>query len=183
MLKIASVWKRITFKGNISKMRFSLVDYLTTEGVNSQISDGVVLFEYDNCHFMVDFNLDSNYPECITTFEIEDDDYEALDITDKTFISDRVNTDMENHATVYTFNNSVKLKTSFFFTKKEMMLELFCLHFAELTQSIDLTLDITRCRIKERKESKSRRIGFNTEAFKQSEQVSEDTKVAVRALK
>lgn len=64
-----------------------------------------------------------------------------------------------------------------------MMLELFCLHFAELTQSIDLTLDITRCRIKERKESKSRRIGFNTEAFKQSEQVSEDTKVAVRALK
>lgn len=99
---VASVWKRITFKGNISKMRSSLVDYLTTEGVNSQISGDVLLLEYDNCHFMVDFNLDSNYLECTITYEIEDDDNEVLDITDKTFISDRVNTDMENHAIVYT---------------------------------------------------------------------------------
>lgn len=180
MQTISGFWKNMTFTGNICKMRTALVDYLTTEGVNSQITDGIVIFEYDGSHFTADFNIDSGFPECTITYEIEDDDYESLDMCDKTYISDRVNTDMENHSTVYSFDDSIKLTSRFYFTSKAMMLELFCQHFAEFTQSLDLALNIARDKIKNYKEIKGRRIGFNTGIYKQSEQIPDSIQIAAK---
>lgn len=181
MQSITSFWKRLSFKDNISKMRLALVDYLTSEGVDCQIVDGVVIFEYDGSNFTAEFNLNDNYPECKIVFVVEDDDYESLDLRDKTYISDRVNTDMENHSIVYTFSDCIKLVSSYYFSNRDMMLNLFCRHFADLTQSLDLTLKLTQCKVNEHKNFKGRRIGFNTEFNQQPEHELGDVKVAAKA--
>lgn len=179
--KVTGFWKNLTFTGNVCKMRSVLNEYLKEEGLKSEITDGLVLFEFEDSHFNANFRINEGYSECEITYEVEDEDYEALEIRDKTFISDRVNTDLENHCTVYTFNDSIKLSSSFYFTSKQMMLDLFRRHFMDLTHSLDMTIDIVKNKIDEHKERKSRRIGFNTEVHKQPEQESENLQIAAKA--
>ena len=125
--------------------------------------------------------MDEGYPECEITYEVEDEEYESLSLQDKTYISDKVNTDMENHCIVYTFNDSIKVTTSFYFTGKKMMLKLFSKHFQEITESLDLTLHITKSKIKNYNERKSRKIGFTMDNYVQSEDNTESVQIAAKA--
>ena len=179
--QVNGFWNNLTFTGNMCRMRSALTNYLSEEGLKSRIEDGLVLFEFDDNHFCASFCMDEGYPECEITYEVEDEEYESLSLQDKTYISDRVNTDMENHCIVYTFNDSIKVTTSFYFTGKKMMLKLFSKHFQEITESLDLTLHITKSKIKNHNERKSRKIGFTMDNYVQSEDNIESVQIAAKA--
>lgn len=179
--QVTGFWNNLTFTGNMRRMRSALSNYLSEEGLKSRIEDGLVIFEFDDNHFCASFCIDEGYPECEITYEIEDEEYESLSLQDKTYISDKVNTDMENHCIVYTFNDSIKVTTSFYFTGKKMMLKLFSKHFQELTESVDLTLHITKSKIKNHNERNSRRIGFTMDNYVQSEDDNESVQIAAKA--
>lgn len=163
--QVTGFWNNLTFTGNMCRMRSALSNYLSEEGLKSRIEDGLVIFEFDDNHFCASFCIDEGYPECEISYEIEDEEYESLSLQDKTYISDRVNTDMENHCIVYAFNDSIKVTNSFYFTGKKMMLKLFSKHFEEMTESLDLTLHITKSKIKKHNERKRRKIGFTMDNY------------------
>lgn len=179
--QVSGFLNNLTFTGNMCRMRSALTNYLSEEGLKSRIEDGLVLFEFDDNHFCASFCMDEGYPECEITYEVEDEEYESLSLQDKTYISDKVNTDMENHCIVYTFNDSIKVTTSFYFTGKKMMLKLFSKHFQEITESLDLTLHITKSKIKNHNERKSRKIGFTMDNYVQSEDNTESVQIAAKA--
>lgn len=159
--RVTGFWDGLFFVRNHRKMRNALMEFLKGEGIKCKLEDRVVLFEYNDCCFNAGFKLWDNYAECEISYYCGDDDYEALDMQDKTFISDKVNTDKENHCIVLSYNDSLKLRTSFYFTSKRMLLDLFNLHFEELIDSLDLVLDIVLAKIEYHKDHKNRRIGFN----------------------
>lgn len=179
--QVTGFWNNLTFTGNMCRMRSALSKYLSEEGLKSRIEDGLVLFEFDKNQFCVSFCMDKGYPECEISYEIEDEDYGSLSLQDKTYISDKVNTDMENHCIVYTYNDSIKVSTTFYFTGKKMMLKLFSKHFQEMTESLDLALDITNSIIKKHIDRKSRRIGFTMDNIMPSEDKNESIQIAAKA--
>ena len=63
-------------------------------------------------------------------------------------------------------------------TGKRMMLELFGKHFREMTESLDLTLDITKSKINNHNERKTCRIGFTLDNYLQSEDNNESAQIA-----
>lgn len=159
--KMTGFWKGLFFMGNQCKMRKALMKYLHEEGLKCKLEDGIVIFEFNECNFIAEFNIHEGYAECEISYCCGDNDYEALDIQDKTFTADKVNTDKENHCIVLAFNDNLKLRTSFYFTNKRMMLDLFSQHFEELTDSLETALDIVCEKIERQKAYKNRRIGFN----------------------
>ena len=161
--KMTGFWKSLFFMGNHCKMRQALINYLQEEGLKCKLKDGIVFFQFNESDFIAEFNVHKDYAECEITYCCGDDDYEALDIQDKTFIGDKVNTDKENHCVAIAYNDVLKLRTSFYFTNKRMMLDLFSSHFEELTDSIETAVDIVCEKIEHHKTYKNRRIGFNTE--------------------
>lgn len=179
--KATSFWKSLFFMGNICKMRKSMMNYLTEEGLKCELVDGDIVFEFNDCHFCTSFILSNDYTECIISYRCEDDDYEKLDMNDKTFMADKVNTDMENHATVYAFNDSIQVTTSFYFTSENMMIDLFSKHFEELTANIDEAIDIVCAKMEEQKKVQNRRIGFNVDSYKEEEMELDINQVAAKA--
>ncbi len=153
--------------GNICRMRKSMMSYLREEGLKCDLVDGDVVFEFNDCHFCTSFILFGNYAECTISYRCEDNDYERLDMNDKTFMADKVNADMENHATVYAYNDCILVATSFYFTNENMMINLFSKHFEELTNSIDEAIDIVCGKMEDQKKVRSRRIGFNVDSYKE----------------
>lgn len=157
------------------------MDYLQKEGLKCELSDGDVIFEFNESRFNVSLATEEQYAECTITYRCADEDYERLELDDKTFIADKVNTDMENHATVFTFNDSIQVTTSFYFTSSDMLINLFAKHFEELTQSIDEALDIASDKIEENKKTLGRHIGFISEVNHQQESETNTMQVAAKA--
>ena len=149
------------FTSNITKLRKAIISYFTSEGIEYKIKDGELLFWFnDNVYTMV-FGAGNGYAECAIVYECGADEYVALEQHDKTFIADKVNTDLENHATVYAFNDSFKVVSTFYFTSKSMLIDLFIKHFNELNESAGMALDIIRDKIAETTEDeKPKQIGF-----------------------
>jgi len=177
--KGSGFWNHFTFMGNVCKMRTELSSYLNNEGVECKIEDGLCIFKYDDYNFVASIDLHKEYAECKIEFQCEDEDYEKLDIDEKTFIADKVNTDLENHCIALSFNDSVKSVTSFYFTSKSMMFELFSQHFKELTETTDLMLSLVKDKIDDFKENQGHRIGFYSNSSETNHQ--KDSQVAAKA--
>lgn len=156
-------WKSLFFVGNQCKMRKALMDFLHEEGLKCELEDGVVFFDFNENHYYAEFNLLDDYAECVISYDCSDENYEALEMLDKTFIADKVNTDKLNHCIVLAFNDNLKVQTSFYFMNKRMLLDLFSLHFEELTDSVELAVEIACDKMEQHKTYRSRRIGFNVE--------------------
>lgn len=178
--KVTGFCKSLRFTGNVCKMRAALVKYLTEEGIACKIADGVVFFTFDEKTYTAEFRLDDDYPECEIYYEVEDEDYKNFELYDKTYVSAKVNGDMENHCIVYTFNDCMVVSTSYYFNSKQMMLDLFGKHFCDMTESLDLTLKIISKK-KKRNEHKERRIGFTIDHHKQPEQNSDNIQIVAKA--
>lgn len=173
--KMNGFWRSLSFVGNECKMRSTLMEYLQEEGLKCQLEDGIVIFEFNECHFNALFNLHDGFAECVMYYQCGGEEYETLEMPDKTFISDKVNTETENHCTVLAFNDNLRIETSFYFSNKRMMLNLFSQHFEELTESIDMAIDIACEKAEAHKANKNRRIGFNAEPC--SKQQSEPERI------
>ena len=161
--KMTGFWNGLFFVGNHCKMRKALMKYLHEEGVKCKLEDSIVIFEFNECNFIAEFTIHEGYAECEISYCCGDDEYEALDIQDKTFIADKTNMVKENHCVAVAYNDVLKLHTSFNFTSKRMMIELLSRHFEELTDSIDTAVDFACEKIGHHKTHKNRKIGFNAE--------------------
>lgn len=175
--KTTGYWRSLFFMYNVCKMRQALISYLIEEGINAKVEDGQVLFEYNDSLFVVDFDMQGDYSECTINFKCEDDEYESLTMNDKTYIADKVNTELKNHATVYSFNESFNISTSFYFCNKQMMLNLFRKHFHDITESIDMAIDIVINKIEEMKH-RSRKIGFHIQVDYENNSESSASRIA-----
>ena len=179
--KVTSFWRKLFFMSNVCKMRKSLMEYLQEEGLKCELSDGEIAFEFNDCQFSASIDARQDYGECFIYYEYTDEDYEKLDMDDKTFVADKVKTDFENHATVLAFNDSITVYTSFYFTNENMMLNLFSNHFKEMTESVDKTTDIISSKVKIQKNRYSRKIGFNINTCDLAEPESDKSHFAAKA--
>lgn len=149
------------FTSNIAKLRKAVMDYFASEGIACEIKDGELIFQFGESVYILQLCAGDDYAECAIVYECEAEEYVALDITDKTFVADKVNTDLYNHATVYAYGDSIKVDSTFYFTSKKMWVELFIKHFKELNESVEMALDIIRDMIADAKEDEMpKKIGF-----------------------
>ena len=150
------------FTSNIAKLRKAVMDYFASEGIACEIKDGELLFKFNDSIYTLQLGTGDDYAECAIVYECNAEEYVALDITDKTFIADKVNTDLFNHATVYAYNDSIKIDSTFYFTSKSMLIDLFVKHFNELNESVGMALGIIGDKIAESAEveDKPKQIGF-----------------------
>ena len=153
------------FTSNITKLRKVAMDYFASEGIACEIKDGELLFKFNDSIYTLQLGTGDDCAECAIVYECNAEEYASLDLTDKTFIADKVNTDLYNHATVYAYNDSIKVDSTFYFTSKKMWVELFIKHFNELNESVDMALDIISDKIAIEAEAvadaeKPKKIGF-----------------------
>ena len=167
--KVTGFWKSLFFMGNVCKIRKCLMGYLEEEGLKCEFVDGEIIFEYNDCHFTTSFVVNDGFSYCHISYRCDDDDYEKLNMADKAFVADKVNTDMGNQAIVYAFKDNIQVNTSFYFTSKNMMIDLFSKHFEELTENLNEAIHIVCSKVEEQKKVRCRRIGFNTEPYKHEE--------------
>ena len=168
------------FTSNIGKLRKAAMDYFASEGIACEIKDGELLFKFNDSIYTLQLGTGDDYAECAIVYECEAEEYVALDITDKTFIADKVNTDLFNHATVYAYNDSIKIDSTFYFTSKKMLVELFIKHFNELNESVGMALEIISDKIAseaEEEAEKPKKIGFCV--YEQNEPVNGNDVAAV----
>ena len=149
------------FTSNIAKLRKAAMDYFASEGIACEIKDGELLFKFNDSIYTLQLGTGDDYAECAIVYECNAEEYASLDLAEKTFVADKVNTDLYNHATVYAYGDSIKVDSTFYFTSEKMWVELFIKHFKELNASVDMALDIIRDMIADAKEDeKPKRIGF-----------------------
>lgn len=149
------------FTSNITKLRKVAMDYFASEGIACEIKDGELLFKFNDSIYTLQLGTGDDYAECAIVYECAADEYVSLELTDKTFIADKVNTDLYNHATVYTYGDSIKIDSTFYFTSKKMWVELFIKHFNELNESVQLAFDIIGDMVTSADEAeKPKKIGF-----------------------
>ena len=153
------------FTSNITKLRKVAMEYFASEGIACEIKDGELLFKFNDSIYTLMLGTGDDYAECAIVYECEAEEYVALDITDKTFVADKVNTDLFNHATVYAYSDSLKVDSTFYFTSKKMWVELFIKHFKELNESVEMAMDIIADKITREAEAeaeaeKPKKIGF-----------------------
>ena len=149
------------FTSNISKLRKALMEYFKEEGIGCEMKDGDMLFHFNDNVYVLRFAAGSDYAECAIIYECAADEYTNLELDVKTFIADKVNTEQENHSTVYAYNDSFKVASTFYFTSKRMLMDLFVKHFNELNESVDMALDIISDNIADNAEGeKPKKIGF-----------------------
>ena len=88
-----------------------------------------------------------------------------MELSEKTFIAAKTNNEVDNHAIVYVYNESIKLASTFYFTSKKMMLELFIKHFNELKECTDTVVELTLEHINNAQDAaedadRPKRVGF-----------------------
>lgn len=168
-----SFWDKLFFKRNIRKIRKALLNYLSEEGIEYQMVDGDIRMIWKESVYVIHFDMNYEYPLCEISYHVGDDDYQALEVSQKTFIADKVNTDKARLSTVKAFNDEICISTSFYFTSKKMLLVLFFNHFTDLRATVDATMEQAIDAIQE-KENK-RPIGFTPNQTIEPEQ--EGTKI------
>ena len=161
MNRAVSTWKKLFFKSNISRIRKTIMDYLKAEGTKVELENGLMVVELDECYYCIDFDLDDEYPKCEIGFRIKNEDYEALELSQKTFIADKVNTDEDRHSVVKAFSEEIIIDTHFYFNSKSMLLSLFHDYFVDMKDTVDETMDWLADAIKENKNHRHP-IGFKT---------------------
>lgn len=164
---ITSFWDKLFFKRNIRKIQKALLNYLSEEGLKYQVVDGDIRMIWEECVYRIHFNMDNEYPQCEIFYSAGDEDYQALELSQKTFIADKVNTDENRFSTVKAFEDEICISTSFYFTTKKMLLVLFFNHLVDLRETIDATMEQAVYAIQE-KENK-RPIGFVANQMLESE--------------
>ena len=52
---ITSFWKRLFFRYDVSRMRKAVVDYLTAEGIQAEVKDGMIQVLFEDHYYNVEF--------------------------------------------------------------------------------------------------------------------------------
>lgn len=159
----ASYLRSFSFVNNVKKMRSSLIEFFKEEGITCEVKDGILMFEYKELWYGVNFIAGDDYAECGIVFSFEDELYEKLELADKTLMAAKVNNEVDNHATIYVYNDSFKIVSTFYFASKSMLMELFMKHFTEMRECINAALELLKESIVEEESTaneKPKQIGF-----------------------
>ena len=160
-MAISTFFSGFSFVKNVSKLRKTAIDYFKSEGFKCEVKDGELLFWFKDNVYTLQLCEGDDYAECGIVYECSADEYAALSTEEKTFIADKVNTDLYNHATVYAYNDSIKIDSTFYFTSKKMWTELFIKHFNELNEAVAMAMDIICDMVTSADEAeKPKKIGF-----------------------
>ena len=161
MNKAVPFWRKMFFKNNVNKIRQTIISYLKEEGIETELTDGVIIVIFDELHYGIHFDLENDYPKCNIVFGLKSEDYETLELYQKTFIADKVNTDGEHLSVVRAYKDSIEVDTSFFFNDKDMLLSLFYDYFCDIKNTVDEMYACLATKVEENEEMKKRRpIGF-----------------------
>lgn len=180
--KVTGFWKNLFFMGNVCKMRKALILYLAGEGIRADLCDGLVVFDYASQRFIVGFDEMDGYAECCLCSRYESEDYKQMEDDDKAFMAARINSDENVHAVVQVFEEYLIVQSSFCFSSKQMMLDLFCLYFQDLAGKISAAKD----EISDYEPSKpAKRIGFyiddnENSNTKQTNEVAAREKISIK---
>lgn len=166
MNRKVSVWKRMFFKSNIGRIRKAIMDYLQEEGINVSFEDGLLVITLDDYHYSIDFDVDNDYPLCCIIFRLCCPEYKDLELSQKTFIADKINTNENRHSIVKSFTDEIVVDTHFYFNSKSMLLILFHDYFVDLKETVDEMADWLADAIKENKHQRHP-IGFMATATSQ----------------
>ena len=165
MNRAISTWKKMFFKNNIGKIRKTVMDYLKEEGVKVEMENGLVIVGGDECYYTIDFDLEGEYPLCSIVYRVKGEDYESLEISQKTFAANQVNTEEIRHSVVKAFNDEVVVDTYFYFNDKNMLLDLFYDYFTDLKDTAEEVCGYLGSMIRDNKEKRQQRpIGFTINA-------------------
>ena len=161
MNKAVPFWKKMFFKNNVNKIHQKIMDYMKEEGIEAELADGMIIVTLDELHYGIHFDLENDYPKCDIGFRLKSEDYETLELSQKTFIADKVNTDEEHFSMVRAYKDSIEVEASFFFSDKDMLLSLFYHYFCDIKNTVDEMYACLAAKVEENEEMKKRRpIGF-----------------------
>lgn len=175
---ITSVWKSLFFKSNIYKIRKTIINYLTGEGIKTEMIDGSILATVHDNEYAIDFDLENEYPRCDIMFKVEAEEYQTLELSQKTFIADKINTDEYRHTVVKAFNESIVLETHFYFTSRKMLLSLFYDYFVDLKATVNDAIELTVNEIKKKENKRPIGFAFNAASYKNEEEDKSSKTVA-----
>lgn len=159
----ASYLRSLSFVNNVKKMRSALIEFFKEEGITCEVKDGTLMFEYKELWYGVNFIAGDDYAECGIVFSFEDELYEKLELADKTLMAAKVNNEVDNHATIYVYDDSFKIVSTFYFASKSMLMELFMKHFTEMRECINAAMGLLNESIVEEESTtneKPKQIGF-----------------------
>lgn len=155
------------FKSNINRIRKAVIGYLIEEGFKAEMENGLIVVDLDEWHYIIDFDLENEYSRCDLEIRIGGEEYEALELSQKTFIADKINTDEDHHSVVKAFSDEVVVNTYFYFSGKNMLLSLFHNYFVDLKETVDELAERLADEIEKNKRQR-RPIGFMaTVAFRE----------------
>lgn len=170
---ITSFWKRMCFRYDVSRIRKAIMDYLTAEGIQAEVKDGMIQVLFEDYYYNVEFDLNGEYPRCDISFRLKDETYEKLNLSRKTFIADKVNTDEERLSTLKAFGDALIADAHFYFADRKMLLSLFYEYFVDVKHAVDDMCDLLQNELSEKEEK--RPIGFTAGQVSSSK---EEAKVA-----
>lgn len=159
--KPVGFWKSLFFMNDVRKMRKAIILYLQEEGIECHVDEGDLVFIYNDCSLTVEIEEsdDSDYMELTILYTLDDEKYESLALSDKTLIAAQTNNETENHAVAFAYNDNLVIKSSYYFTSKRMLLELFRVHLYDVLETLDKMKELS-IKIMERTQPRKRRIGF-----------------------
>lgn len=64
MNKAVPFLEKMFFKNNVNKIRQTIIGYLKEEGIETELTDGVIIVILDELHYGIHFDLENDYPKC-----------------------------------------------------------------------------------------------------------------------
>lgn len=187
LYKAIIMWKRFMLSSNIKKMKKTLIKYLKEEGIKAYMKDCMVMFEFRDKCFNVDFraNERGEYPYCTIYYKYTDNDYIELDPEDKAFVANSTNAETENEVKTQAMKKNLILYAKFYFDGNRMLKSLFYHTFCNMLESINdmeyiiqEKIEQNKIRNKNKNKNPTRKIGFTS--YTENEECSENGISAVK---
>ena len=71
MNKAVPFLEKMFFKNNVNKIRQTIIGFLKEEGIETELTDGVIILILDELHYGIHFDLENDYPKCNIVFGLE----------------------------------------------------------------------------------------------------------------
>lgn len=113
-------------------MQKTLITFFKEKGMRFEKRENFLEFEYHDLIYSVAFELGENYPCCGLFVGISDKAYLSLDPMAKSVTINRYNQDYVEGVRLTACDRCISLESQFYFSNKQMMLDLFTSHLNEM---------------------------------------------------
>lgn len=113
-------------------MQKTLIAFFKEKGIRFEICEKFLEFEYKDQIYRAVFELGENYPCCGLFVGISDMSYVSLDASAKSVVINRYNQGYDEGVRLTAQDRCISLESQFYFSDKQMMLDLFTSHLDEM---------------------------------------------------